>query len=201
MPTIGRVGRAILPRDFFYKRFDMNTKMSKLALAIGALVMAGGAMAQATETATASAKATVITPLTIVKDSDADLKFGTVSQNNGAAGTVVVLPAGGRSATGGARLSAAGPGAAAAFTVTGETTSAYTITLPTSDVTLTGSASGTMTANTFTVAQGAAGTVVGNVGTLVGGTGNLNVGATLTMGASQPSGDYTGSFAVTVAYN
>jgi spore coat protein U-like protein len=48
----------ILP-SFFDKDFDMNTKMSKLALAIGALVMAGGAMA-ATDTANLAVTATVV---------------------------------------------------------------------------------------------------------------------------------------------
>ena len=188
-------------QGFFYKRFDMNTKMSKLALAIGALVMAGGAMAVDTQEATASATATVITPLTIANNTA--LIFGSIAQNKGLAGTVVVTPASGRSTTGGALLPAVGTaGAAATFTVTGEGTSAYTITLPTTDLVLNGTvASTTMMMNTFTVAEGAVGTVLGTTGTLDGGTGNLNVGATLVMTAAQSSGTYTGSFPVTVAYN
>jgi len=39
--------------------FQMNTKMSKLVVAMGALVMAGGAMAQSTATGTGTANATV----------------------------------------------------------------------------------------------------------------------------------------------
>lgn len=176
----------------------MNTKFNKFALAIGILATGGGALAA--QSATSSATATVITPVNIVNNTA--LIFGSVSQTNGTAGTVVVSPAGARSVTGGALIPAGGTaGAAATFTVTGESTYAYTITLPSTDVTLSGPTDSSMIANAFTVGQGAVGTVTGTTGNLVGGTGNLNVGATLNMVASQVSGTYTGSFPVTVAYN
>lgn len=67
----------------------MNTKMSKLALAIGALVMAGGAMA-ATEAANLTVNATVENACAI---GPGTLAFGTIAldvQANGTLGTTLV---------------------------------------------------------------------------------------------------------------
>ena len=173
--------------------------MSKLALAIGALVMAGGAMAQSgNKTASADAGAIVIAPLTITKAGD--LNFGNVVASN-AAGTVVLIPGGTRTANAGATFSAAFPGTitAAKFDLTGEGVYTYAITLP-ATATLT-SGSDTVIVNTFTVGAGVAGSVTGTVGTLAAGVGNLNVGATLNVVADQAPGTYEGDFPVTVAYN
>lgn len=179
----------------------MNTNLSKLVGVIGALVMAGGAMAQSNQTASSAASAIVIAPLTIAKTGD--LNFGNVVAG-AALGTVVLLPAGTRSATGGTTFSAGFPGtlSAAKFDLTGEGVYTYAITLP-GTVTLSDTVStpNTMTATGFTVAAGTTGSVDGLIGTLAGGLGNLDVGATLNVGAAQVPGTYTGSFDVTVAYN
>lgn len=181
----------------------MNTKMSKLALAIGALVMAGGAMAQSTATTNdATANATVIAPITIAKN--LSLEFGNVVAG---AGTVTIAAADGTRTNTPPTLS---PGAtqqglvrAATFDVTGEGTSTYAITLPATavELTQTGTPTNKMTVTAFTVAAGATGSVAGTVGTLAAGAGVLNVGATLNVAAAQPAGAYTGTYAVTVAYN
>ena len=183
----------------------MITKMNKLALAISVLVMAGGAMAQSAKTASADAGATVVAPLTIAKASAGDLNFGNVVAG-AALGTVVLVPAGTRTATGGTSFSGAFPGtlSAAKFDLTGESVYTYAITLPSdTDVTLNDTATtpNTMAVTAFTVAAGAVGTVSGKIGTLVGGAGNLLVGATLNVGAAQVPATYTGAFNVTVAYN
>jgi hypothetical protein len=82
---------------------------------------------------------------------------------------------------------------AATFTVAGLASAGYSITLPAS-TTLT-SGGNNMTVNTFTSNPSGTGTLSG------GGTQTLSVGGTLQVGASQPTGTYSGSFNVTVTYN
>ena len=178
----------------------MNTRMSKLALAIGALVLAGGALAQSTATETATANANVIKPITIAKN--LSLEFGNVVAG---AGTVIIASAGGRTDSSAALTPGGQKGTfrAATFDVTGEAASTYSITLPSTTVTLSDSATtpNTMTVTDFTVAAGTSGSVTGLVGTLAAGAGVLNVGAKLTVAALQVPGAYTGTYSVTVAYN
>lgn len=188
----------------FDERFEMNTKMSKLALAIGALVMAGGAMAQSTATAMGTANATIINPITVAES--ATLEFGNVVAG---AGTVIIATTNIRTDSTSALTPGAQMGAyrAAGFNVTGEGDFTYDITLPANGtVTLSDGATHTMSVNDFTVASSGTGTVSGTPGAFTGqlaagGTGNLNVGATLVVSAGQVSGTYTGTYLVTVAYN
>lgn len=183
---------------FFDKRFDMTMKMNKLTLAIGALVMAGGAMAQSTATATGTANATVVQPIAIAAGNT--LEFGKVIST---AHTVTVSPAGTRtdSIT---NTNVKGTVRNATFAVTGEPNFTYSITLPVSFQidTLSPGTNTSMTVNAFTVAQGTKGNVAGTIGTLDGtGNGDLNVGATLNVTASQAAGSYTSTYPVTVTYN
>ncbi len=108
----------------------------------------------------------------------------------GTAGTVTVTPAGARSSVD-VDLFGGFP-SAATFNVTGASGANYSITLP-SSATLT-SGGNTMTVDTYTDDAGA-------TPTLVGGSDTFNVGATLHVGATQVSGTYSGTFAVTVNYN
>jgi len=154
-----------------------------------------GISARAQETASATATATIVTPIAITKD--VDMNFGILSVQSTAGGTVVLTPAGVRSATGGVTLPADnGTVAPASFTVTGVDGYGYTITLPSSALTIT-SGSNTMTVTNFTSDPSGAN------GSLAGGTETLNVGATLNVSAAQPAGVYVSGtpFNVTVNYN
>jgi hypothetical protein len=84
---------------------------------------------------------------------------------------------------------------AASFTVTGEGNSTYSITLPSSAITLT-SPSGTMSVQNFV-------STPSNTGTLSSGTQEIKVGATLNVSAAQAAGTYTNASGlfVTVNYN
>jgi hypothetical protein len=84
---------------------------------------------------------------------------------------------------------------AASFTVTGSTNFTFSISLPSSLVTLK-SGTNTLTLGTFTSNPTP-------FGTLTGGSALLNVGATLNIPAGQPAGTYTTEtpFTVTVNYN
>jgi hypothetical protein len=167
-----------------------NNKLIVTALAM--IVSASGAFAQSSATATVTA--TIVTPISLTKT--VDMNFGNVAVQTSTGGTVVLTPASARSVTGGVTLPATiGTVAAASFTVTGQGTYTYAITLPSTAVTLT-SGGNTMTADTFTSTPSA-------TGALTAGTQTLNVGATLNVAAAQNAGVYVSGtpFTVTVNYN
>lgn len=159
------------------------------------LTVAGSGQAWAgahTATANAGASASVTNPIAIVKVKD--LNFGEV-RASGVAGTAVVSPAGVRTVTGGVTEGSSAGLSNAEFTVTGDPSSTYTITLPVS-ATLTGPASSTIVVDTFTSDPSSPGALSALTGTQT-----LKVGATLNVAVPQATGTYTGTFAVTVAYN
>ncbi len=156
------------------------------------IIAAGSANAQQAEATTAaSASAAIIADITLTKT--ADMNFGDVIAG---AGTVVLTAAASpsRSVTGDTELGNSTSISSATFTVGGEESSTYSITLPSEDVTIS-SGENDMTVNTFT--SDPSGT-----GVLTSGSQTLYVGATLNVAADQASSaNYTGSFDVTVAYN
>ena len=163
-----------------------------LILTFMLFAFAAGSYAQATASATGTA--TIVAPIGITKT--VDMNFGNIAVSG--AGTVILAAAGTRTATGGITLPAiTGTVAAASFDVTGSDGYTYTITLPSTDYTITRvSGTETMIINTFT--SDPSGT-----GTLTGGTETVNVGATLNVNAGQVGGTYTNAtgFDVTVNYN
>ena len=166
-------------------RFALTTLA---ALTLVSTVNAAGT--QNSATTSASAKANIITQISILKT--VDLNFGDVVPS-AAAGTVVVDPTGARTSTLGVSLGNATGVAAAAFTVGGAPSATYTISLPTTPVTI-NSGANSMTVTNFT--SNPSGT-----GTLSAGTQTLNVGGTLNVGINQATGAYAGPFNVTVSYN
>ena len=163
-------------------------------LATAAIAIAFSTSSFAQATATASASATIITPITIVKN--VDMNFGNVAVSASLAGTVVLAPAGTRTTggAGGVTLpSTTGTVAGADFTVSGQASYTYAVTLP-STASLT---DGThfMTVNAFTSSPATTGTLSS------GGTQDLKVGATLNVSAAQASGVYTNATAVPVTVN
>lgn len=167
-------------------------KVITLTVAGFVAMLAAAAESQATPAASASfsATATVVSPIAIAKN--ADLAFGKFIANTG--GTVVVSTTGARSQTGNVSLISLGSTqTAASFAVTGEGTSGYAITLPTS-ATIASGGGNTMTVGTFN--SNPSGT-----GVLTAGAQTLLVGGTLTVTSGQATGNYTGSFSIGVDYN
>lgn len=165
----------------------------KKILAISIILLGYISTSFAQVSGTATATATIITPIAISKT--VDMNFGNVAVS-AAAGTVVLSPAGVRTKTGGVTLPiVAGTISAASFTVTGLGSYTYTITLPSTPLTI-NNGSNTMTVNSFT-------STPSGTGTLSGGSQVLNVGATLNVGVNQAAGLYTSAspFTVTVNYN
>lgn len=157
----------------------------------------GAAMAAATFTATAAhaasatgqAKARILRQITLTNT--ADLQFATII-SGASASSVAVSTAG--AATCGANLTCTGTTTAASFDIQG-TNNAVVLVGGDASVTLTGDLGGTMGAtldystNSVTLTAGP-----GTVG------GNFKVGGTLSVGANQNSGVYTGTFNVTANY-
>jgi Domain of unknown function (DUF4402) len=173
----------------------MNIKtVVRSALAVGATFMTvNGYAANATATATA----TVITPIAITKA--VDLSFGKFARGTG--GTVTVSNSGARTAAG-AILSAVGSTPTAArFDVVGDNLATYSIAIA-ADATIVSGANSMALAVTSDLTG--ANVTAGNVatGTLSGaGVQSIFIGGALTVGAAQVPGAYTGNIVVTVEYN
>ena len=171
--------------------------MKNILKVIAATVVIAGfstsSFAQAT--ATASASANIITPISIVKVTD--MNFGNVAVSATLAGTVVLAPAGTRTTGGGGGVTlpaTTGTVAAASFTVSGQASYTYAITLP-STCSITDGSSHSMTVNTFTSSPATTGLLSS------GGVQTLNVGATLNVSAAQAANLYTNATGVPVTVN
>src|SRR5882757_430849 len=147
----------------------MKNIFKSIAIAsIAVIGFSNSSFAQAADVASASA--TIITPISIVKT--VDMNFGNVAVSATIAGTAVLAPAGTRTTggAGGVTLPATnGTVSAASFTVSGQASYTYAITLPSSCV-ITDGSSHNMTVNAFTSFPSATGTLSS------GGTETLNVG-------------------------
>lgn len=163
-----------------------------LLISIAIFAFTAGIFAQSSSTQQTTATATIIGPLVLTKVTDMD--FGTIA-TTGTAGTVVLGTDGNRTPSGPA-LVAAAAGHAASFTISGQQSATYVITLPADGtVTLTNGAN-SMAVNTFTHDAGANPTLDGD------GTGTFSVGATLSVADNQAAGVYNSvDFPVTINYN
>ncbi len=170
----------------------MKNIAKSLVIAAIAIVSANSSFAQAS--ATASASATIVTPITIVKNTD--MNFGNVAVSATIPGTVVLAPAGTRTTGGGGGVTlpaTTGTVAAAQFTVSGTANYTYAITLPTTKTITSGA--NTMTVDNFTSTPSGTGTLSG------AGSQTLTVGATLNVAAAQAAGTYTNASGVPVTVN
>jgi hypothetical protein len=177
-----------------------QTKMKTTYRFLAAIfVMIAFSASAFSQSATANATATIVTPITLNKT--LDLSFGNIAA--GAGGTVLLDPqTGTRTPTGVTLPVTTGTVNAATFTVSGTANFTYAITLPGVATTISDGATHTMLVNTFTSFPSGTGTLSG------AGTQTLTVGATLVVGAAQVAGNYSsasaggsGPFTVTVNYN
>lgn len=172
-------------------------KTSSKLFALGMILMGFSVNANAqSASATALSSARIVTPISIVKVADMD--FGSIAAGTG--GMVVLTPESVRSSDGPVLVMQGVKPIAASFTVSGEGSYTYSITLPES-LELVGSSSGSMKVNKFTSTPTSTGKLTGETGSV--GNQTLLVGATLNVEASQPVGLYTNKseFKVTVNYN
>ena len=163
----------------------MTIKLFKAVVATALVSALGlGATAAYAATATGTARAKILRQVTLTNTSD--LQFGTIV-TGAAASTVDIDSAGAR--TCGAGLVCSGTTTAAGFTIGGTTGQVVTISVP-ATVSLT---SGANSMSSTLAASAATATMVANAG-------SFTVGGTLSVGASQADGDYTGTFTATVNY-
>lgn len=167
-------------------------KFTLAILAIGVPVSAQQSSATAVDV---PASATIISAISIVNTAGMDFgqvvpgaSLGTVVLTAGASPTRTGAPVGGPTLGNSTSVSSA------EFDVSGQASSTYSITLPSSPVTLT-SGGNNMTVTAFSSSPSSTGTLDGS------GEQVLYVGGTLNVGAAQVAGVYTGVFDVTVAYN
>jgi hypothetical protein len=165
----------------------MTNRSFKAVLACSAMLALGlSASAAQAATATANAKAQIVKAVSVNWKNDLD--FGTIVSSNAAA-TVGLTPLGVR--TCGVGLVCAGTPVAAKFEITG--TAAQIVTIATSNASLTSTGNTAMAAS---LTPSAATMALAGIAA----TDAFTVGGTLTVGANQGEGVYSGSFTVTVNY-
>ncbi len=153
---------------------------------VAATLMSLSASAQS-DTATGTSNATVITPISVSAGND--LEFGSFAVDGSTAGTITQAGA----TTGGVTAASGGTTrSAATFSVSGNGSTPYTFTLP-STATLSDGASHNMTA-TLSFASGNASR------TLSSGAETVTINGSLAVAANQTVGSYTGTYDVTVSY-
>jgi len=169
-----------------------DNKQRRAALTGLALTAALAASPALGATRAATATATTIRPLSLVKTSD--LEFGTIVPS-ATAGTVTVdATTNARTKTGGVVLATGATPGAAGFTAAGLVNILALITLPT-NITLTrGGGTETMLVDNITTNGGTTRLFPGSA------TIDVTVGGRLNVGANQVAGSYSGTFNVTVIY-
>jgi hypothetical protein len=175
--------------------------MRSLRWVIGATALATAQTASAqpnTAAASVNGTATVVQPITLLKGTD--LAFGALVRPTLGSNVVTIDSSSGQRSISGAGDGALAPSqtsSRATYAVGGEGGAAFSITVP-SSFTMTRTGGGetlpvTLSASTLS------GALSGSVG--AAGSANFSVGGSLPMSSATVSGDYTGTFNVTVGYN
>ncbi len=161
-------------------------------LGVTALTLSVAAVSNASEV-DSDAGAKIVAPLEITNT--ASLYFGTIAPSLDQDENIFVDSTGIRDC-GSAVTCLTNDHSAAQFTVSGEDGMSYYINLPgDGEVELSNGSGGTMSVSSFVSSK------ADEIGTLTGGTEDFAVGANLSVTANQPTGDYVGTFAVSVEYN
>ena len=180
----------------------MRFKLTLAALAASVAVASPAFAAPATVTTNATAKGTVLLPLTLTKSTDLD--FGTVVAS-AAAGTVAIsADDGSRTVTGGVTGVPSFPGGRALFQGAGSASQQVVLTLNAATTLVSGGNTITVTNMTFDTGAASATNASGNLATTrtINGTGafSIGVGGLFQIAANQANGVYTGTFSVTADY-
>lgn len=171
-------------------------RLTKIALGAAAVAaLASPAFAQSSATQSTTATTRIISPITLTKNSD--LAFGTIVKPSSGTNTVTIdASTGARTKTGaGDAALATSTTGRAAYTVGGEGGQGFSITVPATVDMSNGSDNLTVTL-TKTAATGSLSGTLGSAGTAT-----FGVGGSFDVASTTPSGNYTASFDVTVAYN
>jgi hypothetical protein len=173
----------------------MNRMIACGVALLGATITSAPAFAQASDNANAAGSTTIVQPLTISNTSG--LAFGRIVKPTTGTGTVAIANTADTVSAGAGAVALTGiTTSRAKFTINGEGAQGITITVP---------ASFSLTNGTDTIPvtlssdRPASDTLSGSLGSA--GTRALNVGGNFSLPAANTTGNYTGTFNVTVAYN
>lgn len=169
-------------------------RTAAVGVALASLGFASTASAQTS--ASATARAEILTALSVAVDGTANtLNFGTIAVGNiASAANLTVTPAGARSGPCPTNVLCTGPVAAPTFHIAGVAAQAVNVSFTNATETLTTTGGQTMTVGSFVSSA--------NQVTLnSSGAGSFSVGGTLAVNPGQAAGVYTGSLTVSVAYN
>ncbi len=174
----------------------MTRALQGLPLAFLLVLAASGPAAAQASTATVDLRASLISALTLTAETP--LNFGTIIPLQFEAATVTVSPDG--LITSSAPVTAPNGQAPAPgpFRVTGQPNAFFQIALPSSGTIVAGTASMRLSDFVQAVEGGEAGPNLGQLD--ASGRRTFFVGATLTVSPDQPSGEYVGTYPVTVRY-
>jgi spore coat protein U-like protein len=166
------------------------------ATAAASASLAGAAAAQATAGQPANASIAVLMPIALTKTTD--LSFGTVVRPTSGNGNVSVdASTGTRTLSGNVTALGGGSVSRAAFTVGGEGGQNFTVTVPsTFNMVRVGGSDSMQVSLTSTMGGGMLSGSFGSAGSA-----SFGVGGQVGLSNTTPSGSYTGTFTVTVAYN
>jgi spore coat protein U-like protein len=174
------------------------TRLAPMLIAAAAVAAAAPAMAQSSSTASVTGTMNVTQPLQLSKTTD--LTFGTIMRPASGSGNVSIdATTGARTVTGNASGVTGGSNATptrAAFTVSGEGGMNITVTVP-SSMNMTRGGLDPITVSLNSTMGG--GQLSGSAGST--GTASFGVGGQLAISNTTPTGAYSGTFNVTVAYN
>ena len=178
----------------------MNLLRTLLIGAALATTVSTAALAQASSTAATPTSGTIFQPIVLTKTTD--LSFGTVVRPATGSGVVTIAASdGARTLTGSGAL-ITGPGFQAAsgratYGVVGEGGQAFSINVPANfNMTRTGGAETIQVTLTPTATTGTLSSTLGTQGTA-----SLGVGGSIPVSNTTATGQYLGSFSVTVQYN
>lgn len=178
----------------------MSLNTSRLAAAaiaaVAALGFAGAAAAQNSASQQVSGTMTLYQPITLAKNSD--LSFGTlIKPASGSGNATIDASSGALSATGGIGVVTASTHSRATFTVSGEGGLNFSVTTPQSfNMTRAG---GSDTVQVTLNSTTGSGTLSGSAGAT--GTATFGVGGQIQIASGTPTGSYSGTFTIMVAYN
>jgi hypothetical protein len=173
----------------------MNRMIACGAAVLGAAIISSPAFAQASDNANAAGSTTIVQPLTISNTSG--LVFGRIVKPTTGTGTVAIANTADTVSAGAGAVALPGiTTSRAKFTISGEGAQGITIGVPASFSLGNGTDSISVTLSSDRPASDTLGGSLGSTGTRA-----LNVGGSFNLPTGISTGNYTGTFNVTVAYN
>lgn len=193
--TLDPIGRRSTDTFFLGFDFPISASGSTGAATSGYSVTITRANGNGPSTALGTATANVFRGITLTKSSD--LVFGRIIRPSSGTGTVAVDAAGVRTLTGTGSFAFTTPiPAAAAVSISGEGGQSVTVSVPSGFSLSNGTSAVTVTTSATGSGAQALGGTLGSIGTLA-----VTVGGSFPIGATTPTGVYTGSFLISVQYN